>query len=400
MTTAITCPHCKKTFEPTENAWNEIVQQVKGAEFEEVVTDRVDRVTQDLRVQISTLENDYNHVKAETELRAKNYYDKQIAELEKENAKLSGDVKEAQQKQELAIRDEQAKYQIMLSKKDDEIKSHQEEIKRLKDYQSSLSNKELGEAFEQYCQAEFDKIRPIFGEHRTELLKDTKVVNNTKGDFIFREYLEDGTELLSIMFEMKDEFDKSVNKKKNEEHFKQVDTNRNNKNCEYAVLVSTLEKENEFYNQGIVDVSLKSGYKKMFAIRPQFFIPFIRLLHDMAQNNAKDKMELAAQKRAEVDVVNFLENFKNAKKIATDHYTHAIDNHQKAIKQVDDAISALQEIRHLLETSDNQFGYVVKNFENVLSIKELTKGNPTMKKKFDEAETSNLLPSQDDIEIE
>ena len=400
MTTAITCPHCKKTFEPTENAWNEIVQQVKGAEFEEAVIDRVDRVTQDLRVQISTLENECKHIEENVKLRAKNYYDEKITALQQEKIYLKAQIDGAQQKQELAIRDEQAKYQIMLGKKDDEIKSHQEEIKRLKDYQSSLSNKELGEAFEQYCQAEFDKIRPIFGEHRAELVKDTKVVNNTKGDFIFREYLEDGTELLSIMFEMKDEFDKSVNKKKNEEHFKQVDTNRNNKKCEYAVLVSTLEKENEFYNQGIVDVSLKSGYKKMFAIRPQFFIPFIRLLHDMAQNNAKDKMELAAQKRAAIDVFNFLEAVHEVHRVAKDHYTHAVDKHREAIDKIDKAIEQLKGVRELLATSDTNYMKLVNKLNNGLATKELTKGNPTMKKKFDEAEASNLLPAQDDIESE
>lgn len=238
----------------------------------------------------------------------------------------------------------------------------------------------VGESLEQHCENEFNRLR-MTAFPTAYFEKDNDDSKGSKGDYIFREFDTDGNEIISIMFEMKNEQDSTSTKKKNDDFFKKLDKDRNTKNCEYAVLVSMLEPESELYNNGIVDVSYQ--YAKMYVIRPQFFIPIITLLRNAAMNSMEYKRELAIIKNQEIDITNFEENMENFKTGFSRNFRLASDKFQKAIEEIDKTIDHLQKTKNALLSSENNLRLANDKAQD-LTIKKLTRGNPTMKAKFDD----------------
>ena len=295
-----------------------------------------------------------------------------ISDLEKERDDLrrSLELKEA----ELKLRKQpQRKYET-------QIRDREETIERLKDLKAKLSTKMVGETLEQHCEIEFNKIRAT-AFPKAYFEKDNDARTGSKGDYIFREYDDNGTELISIMFEMKNENDTTVTKKKNEDFFKELDKDRTEKGCEYAVLVSMLEPNSELYNTGIVDVSYR--YPKMYVIRPQFFIPMITLLRNAALNTLKYKNELAEVKAQNIDIANFEEELNKFKEAFGRNYELASQKFAKAIEEIDKSIDHLQKIKDALLGADRNLRLANDKAQDV-TIKKLTKGNPTMAAKFEE----------------
>lgn len=268
-----------------------------------------------------------------------------------------------------------------LAAKDELIADRDREIERIRDMKAKLSTKMLGESLEVHCETEFNRLRATAFPH-AYFEKDNEVVEGTKGDFVFRDFDDAGNEIVSIMFEMKNEADDSVSRKKNEDHFKKLDSDRKKKGCEYAVLVSLLEPESELYNAGIVDVSWK--HEKMYVIRPQFFIPLITLLRNAALSSLEYRKELALVKQQNIDVTNFEDQLADFKDKFGRNYRIASDKFQKAIEEIDKSISHLQKIKDNLIGSENQLRLANDKAED-LTIKRLTRKNPTMKALFDAA---------------
>ncbi len=279
---------------------------------------------------------------------------------------------EAEHKVELAER---------LKMKDELIADREREIERIQDMKARLSTKMLGESLEQHCEIEFNRLRPT-AFPRAYFEKDNEVVEGTKGDFVFRDFDEDGNEIVSIMFEMKNEADDSTHKKTNESHFKKLDADRTKKGCEYAVLVSLLEPENELYNAGITDVSYR--YEKMYVIRPQFFIPLITLLRNAALSSLEYRRELALVRQQNIDVTNFEDQLADFKDKFGRNYRIASDKFRKAIEEIDKSIDHLQKIKDNLIGSENQLRLANDKAED-LTVKKLTRKNPTMKALLEEA---------------
>jgi len=274
----------------------------------------------------------------------------------------------------------QKKYAYELRLKDDIIRLKDEEIALRKDLKAKLSTKMIGETLEQHCEQEFNKIRSAaFPNAYFEKDNDSKT--GSKGDYIYRESDAAGNEIISIMFEMKNEADETATKKKNEDFLKELDKDRTEKNCEYAVLVTLLEPENEYYNSGIVDVSYK--YPKMFVVRPQFFIPIISLLRNAAMSSLKYKAELASMREQNIDITKFEDNIQKFKEGFAKNYTNASKKFESAVSEIDKSIKALQKVKDELLLCENQLRLANDKTED-LTIKKLTWGNPTMKKKFDE----------------
>ncbi|MEC4294488.1 DUF2130 domain-containing protein [Adlercreutzia shanghongiae] len=279
---------------------------------------------------------------------------------------------EAEHKVELAER---------LKMKDELIADREREIERIQDMKARLSTKMLGESLEQHCEIEFNRLRPT-AFPRAYFEKDNEVVEGTKGDFVFRDFDDEGNEIVSIMFEMKNEADDSTHKKTNESHFKKLDADRTKKGCEYAVLVSLLEPENELYSAGITDVSYR--YEKMYVIRPQFFIPLITLLRNAALSSMEARRELALVRQQNIDVTNFEDQLADFKDKFGRNYRIASDKFRKAIEEIDKSIDHLQKIKDNLIGSENQLRLANDKAED-LTVKKLTRKNPTMKALFDEA---------------
>jgi hypothetical protein len=267
-----------------------------------------------------------------------------------------------------------------LQNKDVIIKYNDDEIARVKDMKLKLSTKMLGETLEQHCEIEFNKLRSTAFQN-AYFEKDNDASSGSKGDFIYREMDNDGNEIISIMFEMKNESDQTATKKKNEDFFRELDKDRTEKKCEYAVLVSLLETESEYYNSGIVDVSHK--YNKMYVVRPQFFIPIITLLRNAAMNAVQYKAELALVRNQSVDITNFEEKMNMFKEGFARNYELASRKFRTAIDEIDKTIDHLQKTKEALLSSDNNLRLANQKAED-LTIKRLTHGNPTMKAKFDE----------------
>ena len=261
-----------------------------------------------------------------------------------------------------------------------EIKSKNDIIEYYKDLKARQSTKMIGETLEQHCNAEFSRIRPILSKN-TYFEKDNDIKTGSKGDFIFREYDEDNNELLSIMFEMKNEADETATKHKNEDFFKELDKDRKEKKCEYAVLVSLLEIDNEVYNVGIVDVSYK--YDKMYVIRPQFFIPLITLLRNASLKSLEYKKEITIMKNQNLDILHFEENMNKFKEAFGRNYQIASTKFKKAIDEIDKTIDHLQKTKEALLSSENNLRLANNKAED-LTIKNLTKNNETMQKLFAE----------------
>lgn len=279
-----------------------------------------------------------------------------------------------------------------LAAKDELIADREREILRIQDMKAQLSTKMLGESLEQHCEIEFNRLRPTAFPH-AYFEKDNEVIEGTKGDFVFRDFDEEGNEIISIMFEMKNEADDSVNRKTNESHFKKLDADRKKKNCEYAVLVSLLEPENELYNAGITDVSYR--FEKMYVIRPQFFIPIITLLRNAALSSLQYRKELALVRQQNIDVTNFEDQLADFKDKFGRNYRIASQKFQKAIEEIDKSIDHLQKIKDNLIGSENQLRLANDKAED-LTVKKLTRKNPTMKALLDEAREAKSASTDND----
>lgn len=300
--------------------------------------------------------------------------------IEKERDDLANAVKIKDTEKQLLEKSLSEKHLAALSEKDAIIKLKDEEIALRKDMKLKLSTKMIGETLEQHCENEFNKIRATAFQ-KAYFEKDNDSRSGSKGDFIYRESDEAGNEIISIMFEMKNEGDETATKKKNEDFLKELDKDRTEKRCEYAVLVSLLEAESEYYNSGIVDVSHK--YNKMYVVRPQFFIPIITLLRNAAMNSMQYKAELALIRNQNIDITNFEERINTFKEGFARNYELASRRFKEAIDEIDKTILHLQKTKDALLSSDNNLRLANQKAED-LTIKKLTQGNPTMRAKFDE----------------
>ncbi len=387
----IKCPKCGEVFQVDESGYAAIVKQVRDTEFEKEIKQR----------ELAFNTEKQNAVElAITKKASEN--DKKLAEKDAEIIRLIGDlelsktnadlaVKTAVQQKDAKILELENKLNLALSEQElrernlnekhlAELKIRDDEIERIKDFKARQSTKMVGESLEQHCEIEFNKIRATaFPNAYFE--KDNDARTGSKGDFIFRESSLDGVEFISIMFEMKNEMDTTATKHKNEDFFKELDKDRREKNCEYAVLVSLLESDNELYNNGIVDVSYK--YEKMYVVRPQFFIPIITLLRNAALKSLEYKTELATIKNQNIDITHFEEDLLDFKDKFSRNFRLASEKFQTAIKQIDMTIDHLQKTKEALLSSENNLRLANNKAED-LSIKRLTKNNPTMKAKFDE----------------
>ncbi|SMC76647.1 hypothetical protein SAMN06296952_2652 [Oscillospiraceae bacterium] len=412
----IKCPKCGNVFQVDESDYASIARQIRDHEFEDELSRRIreieEKKEQELQVKLikqqQAQQDELSRKELalkEAELRIsdlKSKSDSQIKELE---AKLkAGDtemklaVAQAQSKkdEEIAAKNnELIKLQGQLQNKDAEMKLKEtslkesydqqlkfkdEEIERIKDFKAKQSTKMIGESLEQHCQNEFNSIR-MSAFPNAYFEKDNDARTGSKGDFIFREASEDGTEFISIMFEMKNEMETTATKHKNEDFFKELDKDRKEKGCEYAVLVSMLEADNELYNNGIVDVSYR--YEKMYVIRPQFFIPMITLLRNAALNSLKYQRELAVVRNQQLDIVNFESNMNDFKDAFGRNYRIASDKFKKAIEEIDKTIDHLIKTKEALLSSDNNLRLANNKAED-LSIKKLTKNAPSVRAMFDD----------------
>ena len=401
----VKCPKCGEVFELSDKVYMSIVEQVKQAEISKAVKEKEEFYKKSnkldldaLKIQLEAVnakaiaekEEEINKLKVQVkEARAniKNEVDKIKMEKDREIDKLNGDLalinKEKDLEREKAIleieekSDKEKKELIEIHEQN--IKEKEDQINYYKDYRARLSTKMLGETLEQHCQIEFDQIR-MTGFQSASFEKDNDISSGSKGDFIFRDY-EDGIEYISIMFEMKNENETTATKHKNEDFFKKLDKDRQEKGCEYAVLVSLLELDNDFYNNGIVDVSYK--YPKMYVIRPQFFIPLITLLRNAAKNSIEFKKELAIIKNQNVDITNFESNLLDFQDKFSNNYRLASEKFDKAIDEIDKTIDHLQKVKEQLLGSERQLRLANDKAQD-LSIKKLTKNNSTMAKMFDD----------------
>ena len=278
---------------------------------------------------------------------------------------------------------------------EEKLKLKDEQIAYYKDFKAKQSTKMIGESLEVHCNNEFNKLRPLFPKSYFE--KDNDCKNGSKGDFIFRDYDDEGTEITSIMFEMKNEADKTASKHKNEDFFKELDKDRKEKNCEYAVLVSMLEIDNDYYNEGIVDVSYK--YPKMYVIRPQFFIPIITLIRGMGLNTLEYKKEIELLQKENIDISHFEENMNSFKESFGRNYRFASDKFKKAIEEIDKTIEHLQKTKENLLSSDKNLRIANDKAEG-LSIKKLTSNSKTVREMFENLEEKKQLEMKDSIKKE
>jgi hypothetical protein len=385
----IKCPHCGKAFNVDEAGYAEILSQVRDEAFEKALHERLELAEQQKKTAIELAEAkaagelkddvakknaEIERLKAELEkadVTGKLALKDALGEVEKERDDLKRSLDTKDTEKELLERTLKEKYETQIKDRDDAIE-------RLKDMKAKLSTKMVGESLEQHCEVEFNKIR-AGAFPNADFAKDNDASGGTKGDFIFRESDEDGTEFISIMFEMKNELDEGSNKKKNEDFFKKLDEDRTKKGCEYAVLVSLLEPENELYNTGIVDVS--HLYPRMYVVRPQFFIPIITLIRNEAYKTLKLKSELALVKAQNIDVTKFEEKLETFKTGFEKNYDLASRKFQTAIDEIDKSIKALEKTKENLLGSERNLRLANDKAQDV-TVKKLTRGNPTMTEKF------------------
>ena len=301
-----------------------------------------------------------------------------VREVEKAKYQLENDLKSKDLEKELLEKSLTEKFNDKLNHKDETLKLKEDEIERLKDFKQKLSTKMIGETLEQHCETEFNKLRATAFQN-AYFEKDNDASGGTKGDYVFKETDQNSNEIVSIMFEMKNEGDETATKKKNEDFFAKLDKDRKDKGCEYAVLVSLLEADNEFYNTGIVDVSHK--YEKMYVIRPQFFIPIISLLRNAGMKSLQYKEELAIMRNQNIDITNFEDKINEFKTGFARNYDLASRKFMTAISEIDKTISHLEKTKAALLSSENNLR-LANNKADDLTIKKLTHGNPTMKEKF------------------
>ena len=325
---------------------------------------------------ILTLESKINQGETDKKLALSNA----IKEIEKERNQLLNDLKAKDTEMELKEKSLKEDFRREFDYVAKDIKLKDDEIERLKDFKQKLSTKMVGETLELHCETEFNKLRAT-GFQNAYFEKDNDASGGTKGDYVFKENDENDNEIISIMFEMKNEGDETASKKKNEDFFAKLDKDRKAKGCEYAVLVSLLEADNEFYNTGIVDVSYK--YPKMYVIRPQFFIPIITLLRNAGMKSLEYRTELTMIRNQNIDITNFEENMENFKTGFARNYDLAKRQFGEAIKEIDKSITHLNKIKEALTSSERNLRLANDKAED-LTIKKLTFNNPTMKEKFNE----------------
>ena len=396
------CPNCGSVFTVDEADYASIVSQVRNAEFNGEISRRLAEMSarKDAEQKVSMAEADKSfNRKLNEKQQALMEKDNEIARLKEQNASMlriaileeQQKVKEALQKKDAEI--SELKARAMLDKSEaevrekgikeqyeDKLKRSQELVDYYKDLKSRMSTKMVGETLEIHCSTEFNtKLRPFLPNCYFE--KDNDASSGSKGDFVFRDY-EDGTEYVSIMFEMKNEMDQTATKHRNEDFFRKLDADRKEKHCEYAVLVSLLEPDSEYYNSGIVDVSYR--YPKMYVVRPQFFAPLITLLVQASRKSIEYQRQLAVARSQSIDVTNFENALLDFKDKFGRNYRLASEKFQKAIEEIDKSIDHLQKIKDALLGSENNLRLANDKAED-LTIKKLTRGNPTMKAKFDEA---------------
>ena len=371
----IKCPNCGEVFQVDETVYDKIVKQVRDREFDRELERREELLVSKNELEIEKLNARLSAASTEKKLAVNQ------ANSEKERELAEKDILISKLKGEIASKDSENKLKTQALKEqyEEKIKLKDEQIEYYRDFKAKQSTKMVGESLEQHCDYEFNKIRAsAFPNAYFE--KDNDARSGSKGDFIFRDMDENGTEFISIMFEMKNETDTTSTKKKNEDFFKELDKDRREKNCEYAVLVSLLEIDNELYNTGIVDVSYK--YPKMYVVRPQFFIPIITLLRNAAMNSLEYRQELETIRHQNIDISNFEEKMNLFKEGFSRNYRLASDKFQTAIDEIDKSISHLQKIKDALISSENNLRLANDKAED-LTIKKLTRGNPTMKALFD-----------------
>ena len=328
-----------------------------------------------LQAQLANGENEKKMAVSE----ARQLKDKELAEKNTEIVRLKDQLSNKDTEKQLGEESLKREYEAKLKHKDEQLKEKDEQIDYYKDFKARQSTKMVGESLEQHCLTQFNSLR-MTAFPTAYFEKDNDAKSGSKGDFIFRESME-GTEFISIMFEMKNEMDETATKHKNEDFFKELDKDRREKKCEYAVLVSLLEMDNELYNNGIVDVSYR--YEKMYVIRPQFFIPMITLLRNAALNSLKYRQELEAAKNQQLDIANFEENMNAFKQGFGRNYEIASKKFKTAIDEIDKTITHLQKTKDALLSSENQLRLANNKAED-LSIKKLTKNAPSVRKMFEE----------------
>lgn len=384
------CPHCGQAFTVDDTELSSIIKQIRDREFEKDIHTRLEQENKRHELELKAQENDIR-------LKTKETYDKEIELLKEQLRKAEDRTKEL--KAELSSSEDKKKLAVMeaVKKVEDEkrdlendlaqekdmnrlrLAQKDEQIAYYKDLKTRMTTKMVGETLEQHCELQFNQLRAT-AFRNAYFEKDNDAKSGSKGDYIYREYDENGVEIISIMFEMKNESDETKTKHKNEDFFKELDKDRTEKKCEYAVLVSMLESDSELYNGGIVDVSYK--YDKMYVVRPQCFIPIITLLRNAAMNALTYKQELEAVRNQDIDITNFEDNLRMFKEDFGRNYSLAHSHFDKAIETIDKTIQQLEKVKKELQGSDNQLR-IANNKVDEVSVKKLTKNNPTMQAKFD-----------------
>ena len=389
----IHCPHCHQAFKVDEAGYADIVKQIRDREFEKQLNERLDFAEREKKsalellkektlneIRLAAVEKDkaLQELKAklnEMEVLQKLAISEAVKNVERERDAFKNGLEHAKLEKELAEKGLKERYEI-------QIKDREEQIERLRDMKAKLSTKMVGESLESHCETEFNRIRATAFQS-AYFEKDNDASSGSKGNYIFKDKHTDGTEIVSIMFEKKNESDTTATKKKNEDFLKELDKDRNEKKCEYAVLVSMLEPESDLYNTGIVDVSHR--YPKMYIVRPQFFLQIISLLRNAAMSSLQYKTELALVKTQSIDVTNFENKLEEFKSGFARNYDLASSKFDTAIAEIDKSISHLQKTKEALISSNNNLRLANDKAQDITVIK-LTRGNPTMKAKFDEVE--------------
>ncbi len=426
----IKCPHCGQAFTVDEAGYAAILSQVRTKEFDDElhrqlevmsaaerkdselkmneavseVTTRKDSEINELKLRIQKLESEAEQNSNSTELaisravsKEKEKYEKKLSESSEELAKkreelvlLGSKLENVKLEKELAIKEAVSRIEserdTQKAEYEAKLKAQQESLEYYKDLKAKMSTKMIGETLEQHCENSFNMIRAA-AFRNAEFGKDNTVTDGTKGDYIYREKDDEGNEIISIMFEMKNEMETTASKHRNEDFFTKLDKDRRNKNCEYAVLVSLLESENEMYNQGIVDVSY--AYEKMYVIRPQFFIPMITILRNAAMNSLEYKRQLAYIKNQEIDITHFEERIEDFKSAFSKNYDLAGRQFNTAIEEIDKTIEHLNKVKENLQKSLNNLRLANNKAQTQLTIKALTKDNDTMIEMFDQLEKTS-----------
>ena len=412
----IKCPKCGSVFQVDESDYASIAGQIRDHEFQDELNRRIreieEKKEQDLQITLIKKQQEQQDLLAQKDMKLKEaelLLTKMKSESESQINTLKAQIAAGDTARKLAVAEAQSKKDEEIAAKNSELiklqgelqtkeaemklketslkdnfaqqlKLKDEQIEYYKDFKAKQSTKMVGESLEQHCQNAFNSIR-MTAFPNAYFEKDNDAKTGSKGDFIFREASEDGTEFISIMFEMKNEMDTTATKHKNEDFFKELDKDRNEKGCEYAVLVSLLEADNELYNNGIVDVSYR--YEKMYVIRPQFFIPMITLLRNAALNSLQYQRELAVVRNQQLDIVNFESQMNEFKDSFGRNYRIASDKFKKAIEEIDKTIDHLIKTKEALLSSDNNLR-IANNKAEDLTIKKLTKNSPSVRAMFDE----------------